>query len=255
MNSYCDPTVQVQSGTPGDAHMLPILYSFRRCPYAIRARMALYASGVPFETVEVSLRNKPARLIELSPKATVPVLVLPGDKVIDESLDIMRWALGQSDPQNWLRQSQLQSDLAQTSESDPPAILLKANDTDFKHWLDRYKYPVRYPDEGIDVAHARAMAMQALIWPLSHALQSERWLGGGRRAWRMLPSFHLFASSPESNQHGFKNPCRSPFSPGYKAGWTARCLNESCARRRGEAAFGLTRDLFCASLVLCFSGI
>ena len=179
MNSYCDQTVQVQSGTPGDAHMLPILYSFRRCPYAIRARMVLYASGVPFETVEVSLRNKPARLIELSPKATVPVLVLPGDKVIDESLDIMRWALGQSDPQNWLRQSQLQSDLAQTSESDPPAILLKANDTDFKHWLDRYKYPVRYPDEGIDVAHARAMAMQALIWPLSHALQSERWLGGG----------------------------------------------------------------------------
>lgn len=160
---------------------LPVLYSFRRCPYAIRARMALYASGVKFQTIEVSLRNKPARLVELSPKATVPVLVLPGDEVIDESLDIMRWALGQSDTLGWLERSRARAAMLQvdaTAGPTAPATLLRANDTQFKHWLDRYKYPVRYPQESIDVAHARHQAMQALIWPLASALSEERWLGG-----------------------------------------------------------------------------
>ncbi len=80
----------------------PVLYSFRRCPYAMRARMALIASGIACEIREVKLRNKPPEMLIASPKGTVPVLVLPDGTVIDESIDIMRWALGQNDPEDWL---------------------------------------------------------------------------------------------------------------------------------------------------------
>ena len=76
----------------------PVLYSFRRCPYAMRARMALLVSDTAFEIREVKLSDKPAELIAASPKATVPVLVLPEGQVIDESLDIMRWALASTIP-------------------------------------------------------------------------------------------------------------------------------------------------------------
>ena len=109
---------------------LPILYSFRRCPYAMRARMAVAASGVQVELREVVLRNKPSEMLEASPKATVPVLVLPDGKVLEESLEIMRWALEQSDPEGWL------------GHEDQELIL--ATDGPFKQSLDRYKYPHRY---------------------------------------------------------------------------------------------------------------
>ncbi len=108
----------------------PILYSFRRCPYAMRARMAILASGVTVELREVVLRDKPAEMIAISQKATVPVLHLSDGRVVDESLDIMRWALEQADPDDWL-------------SGDDPA-LIAANDGPFKHALDRYKYPHRY---------------------------------------------------------------------------------------------------------------
>lgn len=112
---------------------LPILYSFRRCPYAMRARMALWIAGIMVELREVKLANKPPELAEASPKATVPVLVLPDGTVIDESLAIMRWALEQSDPESWLA-------------GDDTALVTR-NDGLFKRSLDRYKYPTRYPDE------------------------------------------------------------------------------------------------------------
>ena len=108
----------------------PILYSFRRCPYAMRARMALLISGVPFEVREVKLSAKPAEMIAASPKGTVPVLVLPDGAVIDESLLIMRWALGQRDPEHWLNGDDAQ--------------LIETNDGAFKYDLDRYKYPDRH---------------------------------------------------------------------------------------------------------------
>ena len=78
---------------------LPILYSFRRCPYAMRARMALIVSELAYEHREILLRDKPASMLAASPKANVPVLVLADGRVIDESLDIMRWALEQTDPE------------------------------------------------------------------------------------------------------------------------------------------------------------
>ncbi|KJZ66134.1 glutathione S-transferase [Pseudomonas fluorescens] len=115
------------------------LYSFRRCPYAMRARMALRYSGVAVNIVEVSLKAKPAEMLALSSKGTVPVLSVDG-QVIDESLAIMHWALAQSDPQDWLL------------KDDPVgqqliAGLIEENDQVFKVHLNRYKYAERYPEQ------------------------------------------------------------------------------------------------------------
>lgn len=124
---------------------LPILYSFRRCPYAMRARLALYNSGIQVEIREIVLRDKPAHMLEISPKGTVPVLLLPCGKVIDESLDIMHWALEQNDPNHWLSQ------VATT--------LISQNDTKFKPLLDRYKYPNRYEGENCTNAFDDAISI------------------------------------------------------------------------------------------------
>jgi glutathione S-transferase len=117
----------------------PILYSFRRCPYAMRARLALAASGIKTELREVVLKDKPAELLAVSLKATVPVLQTETGRVIDESIDIMRWALDKRDPLNWYqtldRRQQIQCD-----------ELIANNDGDFKYYLDRYKYADRYPE-------------------------------------------------------------------------------------------------------------
>ena len=119
---------------------LPILYSFRRCPYAIRARLALRYTETTVELREVVLKNKPDEMLAASPKGTVPVLVLKDSgHVIDESLDIMSWALAKRDPDGWL-----DSDKATVDQ------LIATNDGEFKHWLDRYKYPEHFPDFGND---------------------------------------------------------------------------------------------------------
>jgi len=116
--------------------MLPILYSFGRCPYAIRARMAIAYASIKLELREVSLANKPAAMLAISPKGTVPVLEL-SDRVIEESLEIIDWALQQSDPDRWLT---LYSHSEQQS-------LIAENDNQFKGWLDKYKYWDRYPQQ------------------------------------------------------------------------------------------------------------
>ena len=113
----------------------PVLYSFRRCPYAMRARLALWVSGQRCVLREVALAQKPEAMLKASPKGTVPVLVTT-EGVIDESLDIMVWALQQNDPQGWLPQA----------PHDRSAVLqlIQASDTVFKQHLDRYKYPSRF---------------------------------------------------------------------------------------------------------------
>ena len=118
------------------AQPLPILYSFRRCPYAMRARLALQVSGLAVEHREIALKNKPAEMLRASPKGTVPVLVLADGTVLEESLDIMRWALGRNDPQGWLG-----GDGAYRNDA---WALIAQNDGEFKFHLDRYKYPHRY---------------------------------------------------------------------------------------------------------------
>lgn len=108
---------------------LPVLYTFRRCPYAMRARMALYAAKIDHEHREVNLKNKPPEMLEISPKGTVPVLQLGDGGILQESLDIMKWAF--NIPNLALKEAEL----------------ITENDTTFKKALDRYKYPGRYPEE------------------------------------------------------------------------------------------------------------
>ena len=127
---------------------LPILYSFRRCPYAMRARLAVSVSGQRCELREVVLRDKPPSLLEYSPKGTVPVLVLPDGVVIDESRDVMRWALERSDPEGWMA--------PETGNLAEIESLIDWNDGDFKSNLDRYKYATRY--EGVDPIEHRDQA-------------------------------------------------------------------------------------------------
>lgn len=140
----------------------PILYSFRRCPYAMRARMALLTSGIDCEIREIVLRDKPAGMIAASAKATVPVLVLPDESVIDESIDIMRWALARHDPEAWL---------ADKDDSDP---LIAGNDGPFKHHLDRYKYPDRHGSDPI----AHRVAGVAMLERLEERLGRTAYLCG-----------------------------------------------------------------------------
>ena len=141
-----------------------ILYSFRRCPYAMRARMALSSSGMEYEHREVVLRDKPPEMLEVSPKGTVPVLVTPTGTVIEESLDIMRHSLAMKDPEGWL-------------ERDDPE-LVAANDGPFKHHLDRYKYATRYAD--VDPEEHRSAALD-ILRQLEARLAKDAYLCGARR--------------------------------------------------------------------------
>lgn len=142
---------------------LPVLYSFRRCPYAMRARLALWASATRCELREVELSAKPPQLLEASPKGNVPVLVMQDGTVIEESLDIMRWALSSNDPEGWL-------------ERDAPA-LTAANDGPFKHHLDRYKYPNRHNS---DPAKHRSAGLD-LLNGLEERLAEHAQLCGAKR--------------------------------------------------------------------------
>ncbi|PPC99139.1 MAG: glutathione S-transferase [Methylotenera sp.] len=131
---------------------LPILYSYRRCPYAMRARMALKYAGIAIEIREISLRDKPAHLFAVSPKATVPVLVLLDGAVLEQSLDIMHWALQQRDIDGWL-----------LADSEQTQQLITENDTSFKQALDRYKYAIRFPEQSMEDYRSQGEAFLAKL--------------------------------------------------------------------------------------------
>ncbi len=128
--------------------MSAILYSFRRCPFAMRGRMALKVSGVDLEHREILLRDKPDSMVKASPKATVPVVILKDGTVIEESLDVISWALARNDPLGWL-----------DCDRDKADALISENDGPFKHHLDRYKYASRYKEDAkrgdIDLEHRK----------------------------------------------------------------------------------------------------
>ena len=157
----------------------PILFSFRRCPYAIRARLALAVSGTRCQVREVMLRATPAALLAASAKGTVPVLVLPDGEVVDESLDIMRWALAKHDPEAWL------------ARDDVP--LVEANDGCFKRALDGYKYPERH---ALDPLECRERGLSFLI-ELEDRLSTGSQLGGSTRGFAdaaIMPFVRQFAA-------------------------------------------------------------
>ena len=142
---------------------IPVLYSFRRCPYAMRARMALAAAAIPVELREVLLREKPPELVAVSPKATVPVLLLPTGTVLEESLEIMLWALEQHDPFHW------------STNDDQWSYWVTRCDGEFKHWLDRYKYADRYPEHAAEQYRNSA---ESFIQRLESTLTTSAWVAG-----------------------------------------------------------------------------
>ena len=147
--------------------MTAALYSYRRCPYAMRARMALAYSGIAVEIREISLREKPASMFAISPKGTVPVLQNDG-LVIEQSYDIMKWALKQSDPDCWL-----------TAETE--AVIdawVAKNDGPFKKLLDQYKYPDRHPDISLEETLSQATA--SFLGPINEQLTKGTYLLGSK---------------------------------------------------------------------------
>ena len=149
--------------------MLPVLYSFRRCPYAMRARLALQYSGIKEELREVVLRDKPQEMLSLSSTGTVPVLELPGKEVLAESWDIMLWALRQNDPECWLgRDESLLTDAA---------MLVEMNDYSFKPDLDHYKYADRYPEHPREYYRSQG---EEFLQQLEEMLSGSRFLLGGK---------------------------------------------------------------------------
>ncbi len=153
---------------PQMTQKLPVLYSFRRCPYAMRARLAIAVSGTQVELREVVLKNKPEEMLVASPKGTVPVLMLADGTVIDESLDIMRWALDNSDLDNLLCNGnpEKQATIAE---------LIKENDHTFKQHLDHYKYFDRFPEQ--PQSYYREQAEITLL-KLEHKLKQHTFLAG-----------------------------------------------------------------------------
>jgi len=121
---------------------LPVLYSLRNCPYAMRARMAIYVSGQAVLLRDIVLSDKPAHMLQVSPKGTVPVLVLQNGEVLDQSLEIMMWAFGQGDPSNYLMSDGPNTQAEMLS-------LIALFDTEFKLCLEHYRSAKRYHDESV----------------------------------------------------------------------------------------------------------
>ena len=162
---------------------LALLYSYRRCPYAMRARMALSYAGIAYQLHDISLKEKPAGLLAVSPKGTVPVLVLPDGRVLEQSLDIMHWALQQHDPSRWL-----------DIDRDNSQALISENDGAFKQALDKYKYASRFPEQS--AASYRSQA-EVFLCKLEEALQERPFLCGAHLSLTdvaIFPFIRQFAS-------------------------------------------------------------
>jgi UPF0176 protein len=195
----------LSNSTPSGA---PILYSFRRCPYAIRARLAIKVSRVRVALREVVLRDKPAALLLASAKATVPVLQLPDGRVLEQSLEIMRWALEQHDPQGWLC----------LQEQDEALALIALNDGPFKQALDRYKYAPRHPER--PQSAWRDEAAELMLGPLNTRLAERPFL------LRDTASLADMAIAPFIRQFAAVDPGwfdGAPFAP--LQAWTKRIVS------------------------------
>jgi len=143
---------------------LPILYSFRRCPYAMRARLAIKHSGLKVELREIILRNKPQPMLDISPKGTVPVLQLTNGNVIDESWDIVHWATTQQE------QGSIRGSLERIEQANE---LINQNDNDFKQHLDHYKYADRFPEHSVEYYRTEA---EVFLQSLENRLSQQSYL-------------------------------------------------------------------------------
>ena len=149
--------------------MSHVLYSYRRCPYAMRARLTLIYAGIDFQVREIELRSKPKSMLDISPKGTVPVLVTQDQLVIEESLEVMLWALSLHDPDSWLPKYN-------TSLREVMNQWISLNDGTFKILLDQYKYPQRYPM--INSQETLEKAISTYLQPLDELLSKSKFLLG-----------------------------------------------------------------------------
>jgi glutathione S-transferase len=208
---------------------VPVLYSFRRCPFAIRARLALAAAGVrpgrDLELREVALAAKPPELLAASPAGTVPVLVTADGMVLPESLAIMRWALQRADPEGWLAGWDRAAQALMEA-------LIEENDGPFKHHLDRHRYPERY--DGFD--HRRHAI--AILREWDQRLQPGGWLLGDR------PSLADWALLPFVRQFGLTESAGWAAAAGLDAlqGWLDRYVTSPGLAAVMEPPWGLRRS-------------
>jgi len=212
---------------------LPALYSFRRCPYAIRARLALAAAGLQpgldLELREVSLKARPPELLQASPKGTVPVLVQADGTVLEESLAIMQWALQRADPAGWW---------AGRSSADRAAIaaLIAENDGPFKQHLDRFKYPDRHPQEPLEPHRLAGLAILQ-GW-------NQRLAGGGGWLLGDRPSLADWALLPFVRQFALTEPAGWAAMAGMEAlqAWLDRFVGSPALATVMEPPWGLRRS-------------
>ena len=201
--------------------LTPLLYTYRRCPYAMRARMALLQAGIAFEAHEITLRDKPAAMLALSPKGTVPVLLLCDGTVLEQSLDIMRWAFAQTgDPDLWWARSQTAENRELQALCDGP----------FKHHLDRYKYPQRFDDTAVPGQH-RTEAVRQLLEPLNSVLQVQDQLGGATGCAADLGIFPFVRQFAAVDPHWFEALPLAPLKR-WLALWLAHPLFERAMRKQ-----------------------
>ena len=206
----------------------PVLYSFRRCPYAMRARLALLASGTQCELHEVKLSAKPDALLQASPKATVPVIVQQDGSVLEESLDIMHWALGRADPDGWLTR-------ADTG-------LIETNDGPFKRALDRYKYPDRHDSDPLE---NRAKGLEFLT-ALEDRLRSTRQLSGdamGLTDAAIMPFVRQFANTDRTWFDGLDLPHLQAWLAAHlESDLFARCMVRPAPWKPGDEVVSFPAD-------------
>jgi glutathione S-transferase len=207
----------------------PLLYTYRRCPYAMRARMALLVAGLPFDAHEIVLRHKPPGLLSASPKGTVPVLVLPDGGVIEQSWDIVRWALNHPDAQPEA------STWWSAADTEDNRRLLDLNDTGFKHHLDRYKYPERFgevtpADKDRLQAEHRNQAVKLLLEPLELRLQQAPFLGGSTPCATDIGIFPFVRQFAAVDEAWFASlPC--PRVRAWLQGWLGSALFQRCMEK------------------------
>ena len=200
----------------------PILYSFRRCPYAIRARLALMHCGARCILREVSLKDKPSQMLKASSKGTVPVLVLPTDeneaspvlchndselnrpRVIDESIDIMRWAMSENPSRDLQKASDWQN--AETMSAADADALINQNDFEFKEQLDKYKYSDRHPEHPQHYYFEQAMPF---LEQLEQRLAKSPYFGGNQFRFpdaAILPFIRQFSMVDPKTFNGLSLP-------------------------------------------------
>lgn len=199
----------------------PLLYTYRRCPYAMRARMALLQAGIGFDAFEIVLRNKPLEMLAASPKGTVPVLCLADGTVLEQSWDIMGWALTAGACADWWERAQTPRNLA----------LLQSNDGVFKQHLDRYKYPERFGGTGRQAgAKDRDEAVDVMLRPLNDRLTQTAFLGGDHACATDIAIFPFVRQFAAVEPDWFAEMSLHPLKA-WLAHWLAHPLFAACMRK------------------------